>query len=110
MNDHIHGQQKQMHKIELITFDLDDTFWDIKSVIIAAEKNYRQWLETKIGASIKWGTFEEFMCIRQDLIKENPTFEYDLGLPRKETIRHHLNDHITTVSYTHLTLPTSVTV
>ena len=95
MNDHIHGQQKQMHKIELITFDLDDTFWDIKSVIIAAEKNYRQWLETQIGTSIKWGTFEEFMSIRQDLIKENPTFEYDLGLLRKETIRHHLNDHIT---------------
>ena len=58
MNDHIHGQRKQMHKIELITFDLDDTFWDIKSVIIAAEKNYRQWLETQIGTSIKWGTFE----------------------------------------------------
>ena len=28
-----------MSKIELITFDLDDTFWDIKDTIINAEKN-----------------------------------------------------------------------
>ena len=41
MKNHIQEQQKQMPKIELITFDLDDTFWDIKSVIIGAEKNYR---------------------------------------------------------------------
>ncbi len=95
MKGHIRGLLKQMPKIELITFDLDDTFWDIKSVIIAAEKNYRHWLEAKIGKSIKWGTFDEFMSIRQDLIKEIPTLEYDLGLLRKKLIRHHLNDHIT---------------
>ena len=95
MKSHIRGLLKQMPKIELITFDLDDTFWDIKSVIIAAEKNYRHWLEAKIGKSIKWGTFDEFMSIRQDLIKEIPTLEYDLGLLRKKLIRHHLNDHIT---------------
>jgi FMN phosphatase YigB (HAD superfamily) len=73
-----------MPKIELITFDLDDTFWDIKTVIIAAEKNYRQWLEAKVGQTIKWGTFEEFMRIRQTLIKENSALEYDLGLLRKK--------------------------
>ena len=92
MKNHIREQLKQMPKIELITFDLDDTFWDIKTVIIAAEKNYRQWLESKVGQPIKWGTFEEFMRIRQTLIKENSALEYDLGLP---------------VSYTHLTLPTT---
>ena len=95
MRNHIREQLKQMPKIELITFDLDDTFWDIKTVIIAAEKNYRQWLESKVGQPIKWGTFEEFMRIRQTLIKENSALEYDLGLLRKETIRHHLNPHIT---------------
>ena len=63
MRNHIQGQLKRMPKIELITFDLDDTFWDIKTVIIAAEKNYRQWLEAKVGQPIKWGTFEEFMRI-----------------------------------------------
>ena len=51
MRNHIRGQLKQMPKIELITFDLDDTFWDIKTVIIAAEKNYRQWLEAKVGVN-----------------------------------------------------------
>lgn len=94
MKNHIQEQQKQMPKIELITFDLDDTFWDIKSVIISAEKNYRKWLEAKINQSIEWGTFEEFMSMRNDLIKQNPALEYDLGLLRRQTIRHHLQPHI----------------
>ena len=95
MKNHTQEQQKQMPKIELITFDLDDTFWDIRSVIIGAEKNYRKWLEAKIGQSIQWGTFEEFMSMRKDLIQQNAALEYDLGLLRKQTIHHHLQNHIT---------------
>ena len=39
MKNHIQEPIKKMSKIELITFDLDDTFWDIKNTIINAEKN-----------------------------------------------------------------------
>ena len=52
---------RKMSKIKLITFDLDDTFWDIKSTIINAENNSRKWAEDKIGEKINWGTFEDFM-------------------------------------------------
>ena len=37
-----------MSKIKLITFDLDDTFWDIRSTIINAENNSRKWAEEKL--------------------------------------------------------------
>jgi putative hydrolase of the HAD superfamily len=36
-----------MQKIKLITFDLDDTFWDIGPVIINAELSTRKWLEKR---------------------------------------------------------------
>ena len=80
---------RKMSKIELITFDLDDTFWDIRSTIINAENNSRKWAEDKIGEKIDWGTFEDFMKIRSELVKEDSTLEYDLGMLRKKTIAHH---------------------
>ena len=40
---------REMTKIKLITFDLDDTFWDIRDTIINAEMNSRKWSEDKIG-------------------------------------------------------------
>ena len=61
-----------MSKIKLITFDLDDTFWDIKSTIINAEKNSRKWIEGKIEKKIEWGAFDVFLKIRIELIKVDP--------------------------------------
>ena len=80
---------RKMSKIKLITFDLDDTFWDIRSTIINAENNSRKWAEGKIGEKIEWGTFEDFMKIRSELVKEDSSLEYDLGMLRKKTIAHH---------------------
>ena len=80
---------RKMSKIKLITFDLDDTFWDIRSTIINAENNSRKWAEDKIGEKINWGTFEDFMKIRSELVKEDSSLEYDLGMLRKKTIAHH---------------------
>ena len=78
-----------MHEIKLITFDLDDTFWDIKSTIINAEINSRKWIEDRIKKKIEWGTFDDFLEIRNELIKKNPSLDYDLGLLRKKMIAYH---------------------
>ena len=69
-----------MQKIKLITFDLDDTFWDIGPVIINAELSTRKWLEEKVG-EVDWGNMESFLALRKELAEK-------------------------AVSYTHLTLPT----
>ena len=55
MKTHTQEPIKKMSKIQLITFDLDDTFWDIKSTIINAEMNSRKWSEDRIGEKIEWG-------------------------------------------------------
>ena len=85
----IQGLIRKMPEIKLITFDLDDTFWDIKSTIINAEINSRKWIEARIKKKIEWGTFDDFLKIRNELIKEDPSLDYDLGLLRKKIISYH---------------------
>ena len=80
---------KKMPKIKLITFDLDDTFWDIKRTIVNAEINSRKWIEDRIERKIEWGTIDDFLKIRNELIKDNPALNYDLGLLRKKIISYH---------------------
>ena len=57
-------------KIKAITFDLDDTFWDIGPVIINAEIKTREWIESSLDEEIAWGDYESFMLLREDLIKK----------------------------------------
>ena len=83
------GLIRKMPEIKLITFDLDDTFWDIKNTIISAEINSRKWIEDRIKKKIEWGTFDDFLEIRNKLIKKNPSLDYDLGLLRKKMISYH---------------------
>ena len=75
-----------MKKIKLITFDLDDTFWDIGPVIINAEVSTRKWLEKKVGA-VDWGDMESFLALRKDLAEKDPSFYWDLGKLRREIFR-----------------------
>ena len=44
-------------KIKAITFDLDDTFWDVKPVLINAEMKTRKFIEDKIG-KLEWGSWD----------------------------------------------------
>ena len=77
-------------KIKAITFDLDDTFWDIGPVIINAEIKTREWIESSLDEEITWGDYESFMLLREDLIKKNERLAYDLGALRRESIKHHV--------------------
>ena len=81
-------------KYKLITFDLDDTFWDIAPVIIKAEKDTRAWLRKTVG-EIEWGSMSDFMGIREDLIKVMPSLEWDIGLLRKEIYKQKLKNIVT---------------
>ena len=78
-------------KYKLITFDLDDTFWDIAPVIIKAEKDTRAWLQKTVG-EIDWGSMSDLMGIREDLIKVMPSLEWDIGLLRKEIYKQKLKN------------------
>ena len=83
-----------MNDIKLITFDLDDTFWDIEPVIVKAEMETRHWLEERVGV-VEWGSMKDLLSFRKELILKNPILEWDISLLRKEIYRDRLKNIIT---------------
>ena len=80
-------------KIKAITFDLDDTFWDVKPVLINAEMKTRKFIEDKIG-KLEWGSWEEFKLIREKLIIEDASYEFDVGKLRKKLLLMKIQERI----------------
>ena len=85
MMKHIQGQRMNK-KIKLITFDLDDTLWDNMPTIRKAEIDTRKWIEDKVGR-IEWGDFDDFLNLREELIKEDESIAWDISKLRKEIFR-----------------------
>ena len=96
MMKHIQGQRMNK-KIKLITFDLDDTLWDNMPTIRKAEIDTRKWIEDKVGR-IEWGDFDDFLNLREELIKEDESIAWDISKLRKEIFRKKLI-HIEPESY-----------
>ena len=83
-----------MHKrIKAITFDLDDTFWDVKPVLIYAEMKTRKFIEDSIGP-LEWGSWEDFKLIRERLIVEDASYEFDVGKLRKKLLLMKIQEQI----------------
>ncbi len=85
-----------MKEIKLITFDLDDTLWDNVPTIKRAELETRRWIEEKVG-KVEWGDFNDFLSLREELIKEDPVIEWDISKLRKEIFRRKLC-HVSPIS------------
>ena len=73
-------------KIKMITFDLDDTLWDNKPTITNAEIKTRNWIEERVGR-VDWGDFNDFLSLRQDLIKRDQSIAWDIGKLRIEIFK-----------------------
>jgi Predicted hydrolase (HAD superfamily) len=83
--------------IKMITFDLDDTLWDNLPTITRAEIDTREWIENKVG-KVEWGNFDDFLNLREELIKKDKSIKWDISKLRKEIFRKKLN-HITPVKF-----------
>ena len=81
-----------MKGIKLITFDLDDTLWDNVPTIKKAEIDTRKWIEERVG-KIDWGDFNDFINLREELIKDDPVIEWDISKLRKEIFKKKL-EHV----------------
>ena len=84
-------------QIRVITFDLDDTLWDNVPTITKAEIETRKWIENKVG-KIDWGDLNDFLNLRDELIKEDVSIKWDISKLRKEIFRRKLA-HITPEKY-----------
>ena len=81
------------NNIKAITFDLDDTFWDVKPVLINAEMKTRDFIESRVG-KLEWGSWEEFKAIRERLILEDPLYEFDVGKLRKKLLKMKIQERV----------------
>ena len=77
---------KKPKEIKLITFDLDDTLWDNMPTITKAEIDTRKYIEERVG-KIEWGDLNDFLNLREELIKEDPVIAWDISKLRKEIFR-----------------------
>ncbi|WAJ37929.1 HAD-IA family hydrolase [Pseudomonas sp. GOM7] len=77
--------------IELITFDLDDTLWDVTPVMQDAEAALRNWLALhapRLGAV----PIEHLWAVRSRLLEAEPLLKHRLSELRRRILFHALED------------------
>ncbi len=75
-----------MGRIKLITFDLDNTLWNVESVVINAEKRMRHWLDGRVpGFDVRFPP-SVMAELRNAVIEEQPELRHDLSRMREEIL------------------------
>ena len=72
-----------MNDIRTITFDLDDTLWEIHPVIKRAERDLYEWLGDHYPRITSMFELENIREIREQVINEMPDQAHDLTLLRR---------------------------
>ena len=69
--------------IRLITFDLDDTLWDVRPALEAAEQAQWSYLRSRFpNLSLEAITREELATIRSTLLTQRPDLAHHISLFR----------------------------
>lgn len=83
-------------RIQLITFDLDDTLWDTAPVIVSAEAILREWL-TEHAPNLGAVPVEHLWAIREQILSREPGFKHRISALRRRVLFHALEE----VGYDH---------
>lgn len=65
--------------IKLITFDLDNTLWDVMPVIIQAEKTMRAWIEARVPGYSEQISGDVMAEMRNSAVAQNPELIYNIS-------------------------------
>jgi len=76
-----------MLRIRALTFDLDDTLWDNRPVMLAAEQALYDWLSANYPRIGQRYTLEELSGLRRDLAERDPRLRYHMTALRKASLR-----------------------
>ncbi len=69
-----------MPRLRVITFDLDNTLWNVRTVIDGAERRLVAWLEAEIpAAAAVYRNGADLMAMRSRLIAEQPQLAHDIS-------------------------------
>lgn len=77
-----------MPDIRLITFDLDNTLWDVNPVILRAEKILKQWMNDHIPEVLDHYHLEGFKAFRQQATQNRPELAKLPTTFRKQLLAH----------------------
>ena len=76
-----------MLRIRALTFDLDDTLWDNRPVMLAAEQALYDWLSANYPRIGRRYTLDELTGLRRDLAERDPALRYHMTALRKASLR-----------------------
>lgn len=84
--------------IRLVTFDLDNTLWDINPVIIAAEQQLRQWVQQQLPEAVAHLEMDQLKQVYKQIKQQHPELLHHPTNFRKKllyTVFHRVhNDHL----------------
>lgn len=72
--------------IRLVTFDLDNTLWDVDSVIHQAEAELRQWIGERVPEFSGRFRGEELSKVRSAVLHEQPALAHDVSSLRRAVL------------------------
>ena len=76
-----------MNRIRTLTFDLDDTLWDNREVIMAAEQALHDWLGEHYPRVTDRYSLEDMRRMRTDLVGQEPDLRNRITDLRKQSLR-----------------------
>jgi len=72
--------------IRLITFDLDNTLWEVTPVIIEAERTMRRWLVEQVPDYESQATAEIMGAERERALQQDPSLRYNISRLRVQLL------------------------
>jgi len=74
-------------QLSALTFDLDDTLWDNRPVLMAAEQTLYDWLCLHYPRIKLRYSLEDMWGLRRELLQQNPELRHDVTTLRKNSLR-----------------------
>lgn len=73
--------------IKLLTFDLDNTLWDVEAIVTRAEKVMRAWIRAHHPEFVQAFDFRQFIALREAVLRERIDIAHNLTELRLEVLR-----------------------
>ncbi len=68
-----------MARVQLLTFDLDDTLWAVQPVLVEAERSVSQFLQANCPQVLKKLKTEDFIELRRQLFASEPELRHQIS-------------------------------
>jgi putative hydrolase of the HAD superfamily len=78
--------------IRAVTFDLDDTLWDVRPALLRAESAQWDWLESRYPGKVSREEQARVAALRRTLLEQQPELAHHISRFRQQLLTHLLLD------------------